>query len=603
MRVTVLVLFVTALVMGGCKARQEKIPESPAWKPETKKLVIYQVMTRLFGNKNTSNKPFGTKEENGVGKFNDFTPKALQEIKNLGATHVWFTGVIEHALMTDYSTEGISPDDPDVVKGRAGSPYSIKDYYDVNPDLAVNVKNRLAEFDELVERTHAAGLKVIIDFVPNHTARSYHSDAKLAHVEDLGSSDDPSKAFAVNNNFYYIPGQAFRPPADQLKRFKPYFPGMDGKFNESPAKATGDDKFVAAPPADSWYESAKLNYGIDFKDNRKTYFDSIPDTWVKMKDILVYWASRHVDGFRCDMAEMVPVAFWNWAIPQVRAVNPEILFIAEIYNPASYRSYIDQGRFDFLYDKVQLYDTLRLLINGRAQAASIARIQNTLADISRNMVHFLENHDEQRIASPYFSGDARKGIPGMAVSALIDPGPVLIYFGQEVGEPGNGAEGFGSNDGRTTIYDYWGVPEHQKWMNDGAFDGGLLSEEQKSLRETYSKLLHVAVTEKTVAEGAYTDLPVLNEGNQTASGRIVSFARTTDTGMLIVIAGFNPREEEVRVKIPVALAQRQFTQSKNYELTDLLGDTVKLSLAVDQGLIVNLPSYGTRIYKVKGITN
>ncbi len=587
----------------GCTTRQEKIPESLAWKRDEKKIIIYQLMTRLFGNTTATNKSFGTKDENGVGKFADITPRALRGIKELGATHVWYTGVLEHALMTDYTSEGIPADDPDVVKGRAGSPYSIKDYYDVNPDLAVNVKARLTEFDQLVERTHAEGLKVILDFVPNHVARSYRSDAKPADGVDLGASDDASRAFAVNNNFYYLPGQSFKPPVEQLNRFKRFYPGLDGAFAEMPAKVSGDDRFTASPPADSWFESVKLNYGIDIQNGRKTYFDSIPDTWVKMRDILLYWTNRKVDGFRCDMAEMVPVEFWNWVIPQVKAVNPELIFIAEIYQPALYRSYLDRGRFDFLYDKVQLYDTLRLLIGGRAQASDVGKIRRSMADISRHMVHFLENHDEQRIASPFFAGDARKGIPGMVVSALIDPGPVLIYFGQEVGEPAAGDEGFGGNDGRTTIYDYWGVPEHQKWMNGGAFDGGQLSEEQKSLRSAYARILHVAGTEKSIAEGSYVDLPVFSATSKAPSTRVVSFARASDSDLLIVIAGFNTRAEQIQVNVPAALAgQRPLTPGNTYQLVDLLGDTTRVSLSTDQGLVVELPSFGARVYKVQGIT-
>src|SRR5690242_10044047 len=196
---------IVALVSCG-PGRRERIPPMPELTPTHEKVVIYQVMTRLFGNSMTTNKPYGTREENGVGKFNDFTITALHAIKELGITHIWYTGVIEHATMTDFSSFGIPPDDPDVVKGRAGSPYSIKDYYDVNPDLAVNVPNRMKEFEALIDRTHANNLKVVIDFVPNHVARAYKSDAKPAGVKDLGEGDDNTVKFKPNNNFYYLPG-------------------------------------------------------------------------------------------------------------------------------------------------------------------------------------------------------------------------------------------------------------------------------------------------------------------------------------------------------------------------------------------------------------
>ena len=211
-------------------------PNTTAETPQDNKLVIYQLLPRLFGNKVALNKPYGTIAENGCGKFNDINDRALEEIKRLGVSHVWYTGVIEHATMTSYPAAGLPADDADVVKGRAGSPYAIKDYYDVDPDLAVNVKNRLAEYEALVKRTHAHGLKVLMDFIPNHVARSYKSDAKPAGVVDLGASDDPSLTFAPNNNFYYMPGQHFVVPAGynplgagQGPRRRPEVPGVSGQ--------------------------------------------------------------------------------------------------------------------------------------------------------------------------------------------------------------------------------------------------------------------------------------------------------------------------------------------------------------------------------------
>jgi len=599
MRLSLPVLSLAGLFIVSCAPKREQIPETPEFNTENKKVVIYQMMTRLFGNTNTTNKPFGTREENGVGKFNNITSKALEGIKELGATHVWYTGVLEHALMTDFTSAGIPLDDPDVVKGRAGSPYAIKDYYDLNPDLAASIPDRMLEFEQLVERTHTAGLKVIIDFVPNHVARHYHSDRMPEGIEDLGASDNKSTAFAVNNNFYYLPGQSFKPPADLFKRFKTFYPGMDGKFDESPAKATGDDVFTAAPAENNWFGTAKLNYGVDYQHGRKEYFDSIPNTWTKMRDILVFWATRHVDGFRCDVAERVPVEFWHWVIPQVKAVNPEIIFIAEIYTPIEYRTYIEQGRFDYLYDKVQLYDTLRLLINGQASATDIPGIRQWQTGINRNMVHFLENHDEQRIASRFFAGNPWKALPGMVVSSFIDEGAVLIYFGQEVGEPGLGAEGFGGDDGRTSIFDYWGVPEHQKWVNGGLFDGGMLSDSQKELRNYYARILSSAASSRAVSNGDYWDLTDFNVSNRSTSNRVVTFARSNEQEFLIVVAGFNWREEPVQVKLTSELMKSwKISTSSTYSLKDLLGDTTKVSLSGEQGILFTLPPFGSRVYQV-----
>jgi glycosidase len=280
---------------------------------QMEKMVIYQVFPRWFGNLNTSLIKNGTKAENGVGKFSDFTPLALAKIKELGITHVWYTGVIEHATKTDYTTYGIRKDHAGVVKGNAGSPYAIKDYYDIDPDLADNVYERMDEFEALVRRTHEAGLKVIIDFVPNHVAREYHSDAKESYIDDLGQKDDITKAFDPNNNFYYIPGSTLSLLFGSQQE--------DFDYGEFPAKVTGNDCFGAYPSQNDWYETVKLNYGVDYLNGRSKHFDPIPNTWMKMLDILNFWAAKGVDGFRCDMAEMVPVEFWGWVIPKVKQMH------------------------------------------------------------------------------------------------------------------------------------------------------------------------------------------------------------------------------------------------------------------------------------------
>lgn len=558
-------------------------------------------MVRLFGNDTTNNKLFGTLEENGVGKFNHITPVALRELKALGITHAWYTGVVEHALLTDYSAHGISADDPDVVKGRAGSPYSIKDYYDVNPDLAESVPDRLKEFEQLVERTHANGLKVIIDFVPNHVARSYRSDAKPEGVRDLGADDDVTKSFTPSNNFYYLPGESFQPPAEYAALARDIFPDKDGVFSETPAKVTGNDQFSSRPGMFDWFETVKLNYGVDIRDNRKTYFDPIPDTWSKMRDILIYWTNKHVDGFRCDMAEMVPVEFWNWAIPQVKAVNPEVMFVAEIYNPAQYRNYLANGRFDLLYDKVQLYDTLRGLITGSKNTNDIDQIQQSLSDISPHMLHFLENHDEQRIASPYFAGNPWKAIPGMVISATIDRGAVLIYFGQEVGEPATGNSGFGNLEkvGVTTMWDYWGVPEHQKWMNHGAFDGALLSEDQKRLRQLYTTLLNLAQARPAIVNGQYADLTLHNQQTNKIGDDVHAFVRYTNDDKLLMVSNFSAQKKSIRLSIPEALAAHMgLTAKTTFTGVDLLHGVERITLQ-NLGTQLSIPPHQAFIYHLE----
>lgn len=594
--------FVSLLLLLGCVTPKEKIPDSIMSPSQGKKMVIYQMMTRLFGNQKTTNKTYGTIEENGVGKFSDITETALKGIKELGVTHVWYTGVIEHALLTDYSSYGIPLDDADVVKGRAGSPYAIKDYYDVNPDLAVDVKNRMMEFEQLVDRTHVLDMKVIIDFVPNHVARNYKSDQLPAGVIDLGEQDDNSVSFKASNNFYYLPGQSFQPPADYNSLGNNTHPTKDKKFEETPAKVTGNGQFSATPGRFDWFETIKLNYGIDIQNSNKTYFDPVPDTWVKMKDILVFWANKNVDGFRCDMAEMVPVEFWNWAIPQVKAVNPELFFIAEIYNPAQYRNYIDNGKFDYLYDKVQLYDTLRLLINKRSGTEHIHGIQQSLNGINRNMLHFLENHDEHRIASSFFAGDAWKAVPAMAISSLIDKGPVMIYFGQEVGEPADGNPGHQNTElaGVTTKMDYWGVPEHQKWMNGGKFDGGLLSDEQKALRQFYGDILTFASNNRAITEGDYYDLTHLNITQGNIPNNIHVFARMHDQEKLVILSSFSDKPLRVKVKLSDEVAQAfQLNPEEDYIGHDMLRSSVDVGIDKSRSFEVDILPYSSFIFKVK----
>ena len=557
--------------------------------PQDHKLIIYQVLTRLFGNKTTTNKPYGTLAENGVGKFNDITDAALQSIKQLGVSHVWYTGVIEHATMTDYTQAGIPADDADVVKGRAGSPYAIKDYYDVDPDLAVRVPDRMREFEALVQRTHANGLKVLIDFIPNHVARAYHSDARPAGVADLGEHDDKTRAFLPANNFYYLPGQAFVVPAGYNPLGPLTGPHEDGRFAEMPAKATGNDVFLAAPSVDDWFETIKLNYGVDYENHRERHFTPLPATWLQMRDILLFWAGKGVDGFRCDMAEMVPVEFWAWVIPEVKKVHPGILFIGEAYNPKEYGRYFTEGQFDYLYDKVGLYDGLRRLMTN-APNATTADITYAWREESRGfsarMLRFLENHDEQRIASPEFAGNPRAAIPAMVVSATLGTGPVMVYFGQEVGEPGRGAAGFSTDDGRTTLFDYWGVPEHQKWMNGGKFDGGRLSESQRQLRDFYRRLLNLTAGSEAIRRGAFYELQDANNDHPGYDRRVVySYLRYTDQQKLLIVANFSP-DQTARVQLalsPAALEAAGLDPRRAYSYTDLLNaapvrDDLNLSL-------------------------
>lgn len=557
-------------------------------KMNDKQIVIYQLLPRLFGNKNTANIPYGTIEQNGSGKFNDITDKALDGIKELHANYVWYTGAIAHASLTDYSAYGIKVDDADVVKGRAGSPYAIRDYYDVDPDLAVDVKNRMKEFEALIKRTHAKNLKVLIDFVPNHVARSYHSYAKPKGVIDFGAQDEVTKAFSVKNDFYYIPGQTLMVPASGQKT--PLSELQDNKFEENPAKATGNNVFSAQPKYDDWYETIKLNYGVDYQKGGKTYFDPIPPVWLKMRDILTYWTRKGVDGFRCDMAEMVPIAFWNWVIPQIKKVNPDLIFLGEAYNPKVYKQYLEEGKFDYLYDKVGLYDGLKKLIRNEptADVAAIKYVwQVESAGFSKNMLRFLENHDEERIASAGFAGKAELALPAMVVSATLGAGPVMLYFGQEVGEPGKGQEGFGGDDNRTTIFDYWGVPNHQKWMNGGLFDGHKLNAAQQNLRTYYKQLLKVTSTSDAVVNGEIYEVPLTGNMNN----RMYAFIRYSDKQRLLVVANFDRTQTlTANIEIPDEILKVKSSSP----VTELLTDK-KLNIPAGTSIPVTLTPVSAQV--------
>ena len=520
---------------------------------------------RWFGNTNTKPVRNGSLEENGVGKFSDFTPLALSKIKGLGTTHIWYTGVIEHATQTDYTAYHIQKDHRAVVKGKAGSPYAIKDYYDIDPDLADHVENRMEEFEALVARTHDAGMKVIIDFVPNHVARQYHSDAQYNFIEELGQNDNTSKAFDPNNNFYYIPGQPLTLP------FTNDDEGLG--YSEFPAKATGNDRFDAFPNCNDWYETVKLNYGVDYLNGRSKHFDPIP-----MLDILRFWASKQIDGFRCDMAEMVPVEFWEWAIPLVKKDYP-VIFIAEVYNPAEYRNYIFNGHFDYLYDKVGLYDTLRAVICGQAPASNIPACWQSLEGIQSHMLNFLENHDEQRLASDFFAKDPSAGISGLMVSALMNTNPMMIYSGQELGERGMDEEGFSGLDGRTTIFDYWSVSTLRNWKNGGKYDGGKLTEKQKQLRQQYAAILNIAKNEPAITQGSFFDLMYTNEKNRFFNNRNqYAFLRKHKNEVILVVANFTHSEQNVWVNIPEdAFKALDIKDNEAAMLKDLLTGTETIS--------------------------
>ena len=549
---------------------------------ESNKVIIYQIFTRLFGNRNTTRKENGTIAENGCGKMNDLTPQVLKNLAAMGVSHVWYTGIIRHATQTDYTQYGIPRQHPAIVKGRAGSPYAITDYFDVDPDLAVDVTKRMDEFEQLVERTHEAGLKVVIDFVPNHVARQYHSVCKPLGVVDLGADDNKDHGFDPQNNFYYCPGE----------RFDPYFDLYHGEkepYMEKPAKATGNDHFDNAPSQTDWYETVKLNYGVDYYAGGMVYFDPIPDTWLKMTEILLFWASKGVDAFRCDMAEMVPAEFWRFATREVHEDYPDVKFIGEVYNPYDYRRYLLNG-FDWLYDKVGMYDTMRAVICHQAPTQAISQAWQQTDDIREHMLYFLENHDEQRIASDFFAANGKKGVPAMIASLLMQNNPFMLYAGEEYGERGMDKEGFSGHDGRTTIFDYWSVDTLCRAA------AKKLTDEEKALFDIHKKTMLIARKEKAVGEGLFFDLMYVNGHLQ----RQYAFLRKAGSEMLLVVVNFDENDVEVDVHIPEHAYNYLNLKEKTMAATDLLTkEKQSVMLYKNCTARMTVKGYGGRVWKVR----
>lgn len=559
------------------------------------KIIIYQLFPRYLGNKCKNPEKDGDLKTNGCGKFDDINESALQSIKELGATHLWITGVIEHATKSDYSDIGIAKDHPAIVKGKAGSPYAIKDYFDVDPDLAVDPSNRMEEFMNLLDRCRKNGFRVLIDFVPNHLSRNYISDTAPCGIRDFGADDRNYHAFNPANNFYYLPDQKFEPSFD-------LFAGTELPYEEFPAKVTGNDCFSASPGINDWYETIKLNYGVDYLMGGHKNFNPIPSTWFKMMDVLTFWIYKGVDGFRCDMAEMVPVEFWEWAITRIKQNNPDILFLAEVYNPSLYWDFINKGRFDYLYDKVGMYDTLRAIIEQKKPSSEISLCWQSVNDILPHMLYFLENHDEQRIASTLFAGNPFKAIPGMIIASCLHKNPVLLYNGQELGEPGMYDEGFSGVDGRSTIFDYWSLESFRSWNNNGHWDGEALNPESLTLRNLYTKILNIAANEKSIAEGMFFDLMYSNFDNHGFdTEKQFSFIRKHEDEFIIFIVNFSENSKSVYLNIPRhAFECLEIPDGRTWEATELLTDKIyKCNLSSCLQSIFEVPAFSGIIMKFK----
>ncbi len=556
-----------------------------------KKINIYQVMPRIWGNTKTDQVPNGTYSENGCGTFADFTSQALHHIASLGCNYIWYTGIIEHATKT-VLPQVERQTNPNLVKGEAGSPYAIIDYYNTHPTLCEDPMSGLKEFQDLIKRSHQAKLQVIIDFVPNHVARQYEATHRPSGRIDLGANDDTTQAFHPQNNFYYIVGQQLELQIDKSQE--------EINYVEMPAKATGNDCFHAYPNSNDWYETVKLNYGVDYQDG-SLHADPIPDTWTKMLDILLFWAKQGVDGFRCDMVHMVPIAFWQWAIQKVKEQYKHILFIGELYEQALYRPYIEVAGFDYLYDKIGLYDTLRLIIHDGYSARAITNIWQRNEGIGQQMLQFMENHDEQRIASSFFAGDAWKGVPAMMVSAWLNTNATMLYFGQELGEQGMQAEGYSGYDGRTSIFDYCCMDKIVRLNNNGQWNAENLTNEERDLQKAYSSILNIALHEPAMAKGAFFDLMYVNPDCESFRGdRIYAFMRKHENDLLLVVVNFGNQEQACEIQIPQHAFDHWRIQPDHYAYKELMTEEEGF-LCLNANCTVNctVGAYYGRVFRIK----
>lgn len=506
------------------------------------KPLIYQMLPRLWGNTGGDRIPWGSVEDNGTGTFSDIDSETFDYLKSLGISHVWYTGIIRHA--TACSTRGCTPSDRSWVKGNAGSPYSISDYFDVNPYLADNPDNRMAEFEDLVRRTHEAGLKVIIDFVPNHVARDYgcHSPEPIVDGIDangnpvLGATDDTNIHWSSDNDFFYYPGQHLKLP-------------VKGSYRENPAKASGNC-YTPEPGINDWFDTVKLNY-CDFH----------TPTWDKMLSVIRFWAGKGIDGFRCDMVELVPVEFLTWMISTIKKEYPHLIFIAEVYQKYQYNTYVRKVGFDYLYDKSGLYDAIRDIVRKNAggnmdyseEWQSTKRITGNwqfLGDLQPRMLNFLENHDEPRFGSPEICGNPAESMASLYVSLFLNTAPFMLYFGEEVGECGQDEEGMSGKNNRTTIFDWWKVDSVTRLYNEIHGTCGL-GMEQRELLGRFRKALTLAATDPAVTDGVTYDLCYCNNGSAGFDpDRHFAFLRHHGDSTLLFVSNFSGRDAEIDLKIP-----------------------------------------------------
>ncbi|MBQ7623567.1 MAG: hypothetical protein IJS66_07515 [Bacteroidales bacterium] len=426
------------------------------------KSFIYQILPRIWRD----------------GKLNSIDDAFLSYLRSFGLDYVWFTGIPRHATGEPF------------VKGNPGSPYAVCDWYDVNPYLASDPEKRMEEFDALVRRTHEAGLKCIIDCIPNHVACNYEGRLKV-------------------------------------------HPWCDG----------------------DWTDTRKLDW-------------SDPATASELIRILRFWADRGVDGFRCDMVELVPAEMLAGVIAAVKRTHPGLIFIAEAYERGNYRHLAMETGFDLLYDKSGEYDILRGILDGRRSARELSWNWQFLGDLQPRMLNFLENHDEQRLCSDAFAGSPDRTWAALAFAMLFNPASFLLYAGQEAGERASE-----SSDGRTSIFNFC-KPESLEWLSFFVQEAGAVSSGSGRRRkaasgkspdgaaspeaeviERYRKLIALA-REPLFSEGGWWDLCYCNgPADGFDSDRHFVFARFRSGEVKLVFCNFSPAAASACIRIPSELAE------------------------------------------------
>ena len=410
------------------------------------KQIIYQALPRLWGK----------------GHFSDWTGKAFSYLKALGVDYLWLTGVPRHESGTPFT------------KGCPGSPYAIIDWYDVNPYLADNEDKRMHEFELLIKRAHLAGIKIMIDYIPNHVGRSYAGDL-------------------------------------------PCFDHCDG----------------------DWTDTRKVNWND-------------PSTVDKMVDILCFWANKGIDGFRCDMVELVSAEALGEVVRRTRSAFPGLVFVAETYIKENYRRYLSTSSIDILYDKSGSYDILRAISNGNCSATALTSNWQWQAEIQGAMLNFLENHDEQRLASRFWNNGRRYPWAELAFSVLFNEASFMLYYGQEWMD--DAAE---TDNGRTSIYDFTspsGVRRAAHFartgkaikLNDAADTDSL------DCYRRYLELMQTAAS-PLMRQGSNWDLCYLQNDCKWNRDNMFAFARYDGHGAAVVICNFSDSDTELSVRLPEEL--------------------------------------------------